>query len=158
MNRRPIAPPLVAQMTQVIATSSAGLPAREFAQSMTTGPRRREQDVVRVEVEVDEPLALERDLVETVVQLGERSRVTGHLPGPPAKIRQHRRPVDTLEHECVVEHFQHTRHGIAVRAGVLHDLSLPCGPAARLEAPEHTAVAQLEDLRGASLRQHPHGP
>ena len=111
-----------------------------------------------MKVEVKEPLALERNRVQPTVQLGERQRMGCEPPRPPPELGEHRRPVDALEHERVVAYLEHGRHREAVGASMLHHLRFAIGPTARLETPEHTAVAELEDLRGAPLRQHPHGP
>ena len=111
-----------------------------------------------MEVEVEEPLALERHRVQPMVQLGKRPCMARQPPRPPAELGQHRRPVDALEHERVVVHLEHARNREAVLASVLHHLRFAVGTPAGLETPQHTAVAEVEDLRGAPLRQHPHGP
>jgi hypothetical protein len=116
-----------------------------------------EEDVVGVEVEVKELLALEGDLVEAAMQVRERPCVARHAPRSATKVSEHCRPFDTLEHERIVEHVEHFWHWKAVRTRVSHDLSLAGGPAPSFEAPEHSAAPEVDDLRGAPLCDHTHG-
>lgn len=102
-----------------------------------------------MQIKMEQPLALVRDLVYTGVQLRKGARVPGDLPGAPAKVGEHRRPIDELEHEPVLEHVEDLRHANALRPRVLHDGRLARGFPMPLETAEDAAVTEVEDLRGA---------
>ncbi len=111
-----------------------------------------------MEVDMEQASIAEWDLVETVVQLGEQPRVAAQPPRPAPESASIVGP-STRSRTSESSRTSSTPGTGKPRAlGVLHDLGLPGRAAARLKTPEHAVLAQLEDLRCASFRQHPHGP
>jgi hypothetical protein len=105
---------------------------------------------------VDEPVALERNLMETSVEPRERPRVAKRAPRPSPKVREHRRAVDVLEHKGVLLNLEHAGYGDPLRTRMTHDGRFPYRIAAILEPAKHAAVAQIEDLRRAARCDQAH--
>jgi hypothetical protein len=154
---RPNKPPLVQRITHVIATSERGLAAERVRPVDHERAGRRQDHVVRMQVEMQEALAgagrfqapRRVDLVQPLVQFGEEGGVTAQRPGSPAKLREHRRPVDPVEDERFVRDLQHTGHRIAVAPRMLHDQRLALGVTSGEKAPQNPSVAEVEDLGSA---------
>jgi hypothetical protein len=96
-----------------------------------------------VEVEVEERVAvLDRaqpvgrpDLVQPLVELGERADVLPEAPRCDREVLPHGRPVDPFQHERVGSALEHAGHREPVRARVDHHELLALGIAAGFEAP-----------------------
>ena len=109
-----------------------------------------------MQVEVEQALPFERDLVQPGVQARERPRVPGEPATAAGQVREHRRPVHELEDEAVVAHLEYLRDGKAVCPRVLHHRCFARRVAVPLEAAENSAVAEVDDLRGAPGGDHTH--
>jgi hypothetical protein len=156
VNARAPTLPTAAQITQLSATSSLGSPARAFVQSITTAPREERSTLSGCRSRWSNRLAAVWNLVQAELQLRERPRVGCDPPRAPAEVREHRRPVHELEYERVVAHLENLGNREAVRSRMLHDSCLAGRLAVSLEGAENAAVAEIDDLRGASGGDHSH--
>jgi hypothetical protein len=81
---------------------------------------------------------------------GEQRSVAPQHPRTSPQHVEHRRPVDPLEHERILGDLQDPRNRIPVAVRVSHHERLSLGITTRPKAPEHAALTEIEDLRGAS--------
>src|SRR5256885_1322457 len=111
-----------------------------------------------MEVEMEEPASVagrreggrSLDPLQLLLETREERRVTAKRPHASPELLGHRRAVDPIQHETICGDVEDARHRIAMPSRVAHHHGLSIRIAARLEAAQDAAVAEIEDLRGAS--------
>ena len=146
------------------ATSAAAAPRAPFVQSITTGPLGLEDHVGRVEVEVQDGVALDGerpqpvrglDAVQAGVEVGEQAGVGPMRHGRFAEVLEHRRAGDAVEDHLTRADPVHHGHGVAGRPHVLHELGLALEGAVVRRPAHHLVVAERVDrgvATGGDLR------
>ncbi len=103
----------------------------------------RQQHIGGVEIAVNQcPPVRVRNLVQAMMELGERSHVQRHEPRTTQDLLVHRRPRDRFQDETVVAHLVHAWYRIAVPARVLHQARFALGVPTDAQQPPAAEICQ----------------